>query len=89
MRFILITLFLFEFSIAQINWSNVYGETHMDEGWFISKVKTLFIGQRSTGSHIVNWDGKNNVGKPVSAGLYFYTLDTPSNRQTKKLILIK
>jgi flagellar hook assembly protein FlgD len=53
------------------------------------RIKTLFIGQRSSGSHIVSWDGKNNVGKHVSAGLYFYTLDTPSDRQTKKLILIK
>ena len=53
------------------------------------RIKTLFIGQRSTGSHVVEVNGKNNMGKPVSAGLYFYTLDTPSNRQTKKLMLIK
>ena len=52
-------------------------------------IRNLFKGRATMGSHIVNWDGKNNVGKPVSAGLYFYTLDTPLGRQTKKLILIK
>ena len=38
-RFILNALFLFNFSNAQINWSDVYGDTHMDEGWFISKTE--------------------------------------------------
>ena len=36
MRFIFIIL-LFDICFGQINWSNVYGETHTDEGWFISK----------------------------------------------------
>ena len=37
MHYLISFLFLFELSYAQINWSNVYGETHTDEGWFINK----------------------------------------------------
>ena len=53
------------------------------------RIKTLFIGHQSVGSYINNWNGDNNKGQKVSAGLYFYTIATSSNKQTKKLILIK
>ena len=36
-----------------------------------------------------NWDGRNEKGKKVSAGCYFYTLEAADFKDTKKLVLIR
>jgi hypothetical protein len=41
------------------------------------------------GYHTVRWDGINNGGRPVSAGVYFCTLTGPSFVKTIKLVLLK
>ena len=42
-----------------------------------------------TGHQVVDWDGKNNVGKEVANRIYFYQLKAGNFTETKKLVLIK
>jgi len=37
----------------------------------------------------ITWDGRDQEGKPVGSGIYFYQLITAKNRQLKKMTLIK
>ena len=37
----------------------------------------------------VKWDALNDDGQKVSAGVYFYLMETENIRQTKKMILLK
>jgi flagellar hook assembly protein FlgD len=53
------------------------------------KVRILENRVRSKGLHSVIWDGKNNQGKEVASGIYFYQLATDNYKETKKLVLIK
>ena len=53
------------------------------------KVKHLVSGQLSAGQHSVIWEGKNDNGKPVGSGLYFYKLRTEDKVLTKKMLLLK
>lgn len=41
------------------------------------------------GRHFIKWNGRTNNGKEVTSGLYFYVLKSGSNREVKKLVLIK
>ncbi|MBT6777135.1 T9SS type A sorting domain-containing protein, partial [bacterium] len=41
------------------------------------------------GYHTVRWNGANNGGRSVSAGVYFCTLTSPSFVKTIKLVLLK
>ncbi len=50
-------------------------------------IKTLVDGVPV--SNTVVWDGKNNEGETVSAGVYLYKLDTPSFSKTKKMVFLK
>lgn len=43
----------------------------------------------STGSHTINWQGKDNDGKLLGSGLYFYRLTSESTNQVRKIILMK
>jgi hypothetical protein len=52
-------------------------------------VKTLINGILPSGSQRVTWDATDNLGKPVAAGVYLYTLHKSSSSETKKMILIK
>ena len=53
------------------------------------KVRTLLDEPKSSGSYQVMWDGKDEKGKEVSSGIYFYRLDTENYQETKKMTLLK
>ncbi|MCD4652281.1 MAG: T9SS type A sorting domain-containing protein, partial [Candidatus Cloacimonetes bacterium] len=53
------------------------------------KVKSLKAGRVSAGNHTFIWQGRNNLGKPVSSGVYFYRLRTASQTQMRKMLLMK
>ena len=52
-------------------------------------VRNLINTSQQTGDHIIIWDGTNNVGNPVTSGLYFYQLITPTQSITQKTLLLK
>ena len=41
------------------------------------------------GSHSITWDGRNNSGRQVSSGVYFYVISTKEHHAVKKLLLLK
>jgi hypothetical protein len=41
------------------------------------------------GGVAVAWDGKNELGDPVSSGVYYYRLSAKSFSQTKKMVFLK
>jgi len=55
-------------------------------------VRTLVEGHRSSGNlagYNVVWDGKDNDGQQVSAGLYLYTLRSNGKTDHAKMVLMK
>ncbi|OGC91447.1 MAG: hypothetical protein A2W25_00375 [candidate division Zixibacteria bacterium RBG_16_53_22] len=54
------------------------------------KVKTLLAGNQRAGYKQIVWDGRDNGGKAVASGIYFYRLTTDGDfDQTKKMLLVK
>ncbi len=58
------------------------------------QIRTLSLGFRAEGyyqsrSRAAYWDGRNNLGEPVSSGVYFYQLSTPSFNQVKRMEIVK
>ncbi len=52
-------------------------------------VRTLVNDTKSAGRYETIWDGRNEQGKRVASGKYFYQLTTDEFTGTKKLILLK
>ena len=53
------------------------------------KVKTFNMQSAPAGYHALNWNATNDLGAPVSAGVYLYQLQTDGFVNTKKMILLK
>jgi len=53
------------------------------------QVKRLVYGFRGAGVNSIVWDGTNDHGQPVSAGIYIYQLQAGGFLQTRKMILLK
>ncbi|UCF06124.1 MAG: PD40 domain-containing protein [bacterium] len=52
-------------------------------------VRTLKNEHQKRNKYTVSWDGKDNRGRDVSSGVYFYRLKTDEFTQSKKLILLR
>ena len=53
------------------------------------KVREIFNDYRSAGTYSIDWNGQNERGLQVSAGVYLYSIEAGYFRQTKKMILLK
>ena len=53
------------------------------------EVRTLYSGTPPAGEHRVRWDGRDNRGAMVSAGVYLYTLRSGGRQTSRKMLLVK
>lgn len=53
------------------------------------QVKVLASGSRSPGQHRVQWDGRDQTGRLLPTGIYFYKLQAGAFVQVKKLLLVR
>lgn len=53
------------------------------------RVISLVNDHQTVGYKSIQWNGKNNLGEPVSAGMYIYMIKTGEFMQTKKMVLLK
>ncbi|MFQ5637514.1 MAG: FlgD immunoglobulin-like domain containing protein [bacterium] len=53
------------------------------------KIRTLFSGLRQAGSHTIQWDGLNDRGQQVAAGIYFLRLQADRFAVSKKMLLVR
>lgn len=53
------------------------------------KVRTLVAGARPAGSHRVAWDGRDDAGRRLAAGTYFYRLLTADGTSLRKMTLLR
>jgi len=52
-------------------------------------VKTLRDGVLPAGNHSVEWDGRDEDGKSLATGVYFYRLEADAERIQRKMLLLK
>jgi predicted outer membrane repeat protein len=53
------------------------------------KIKTLLNQSQDAGKRIAIWDGTDNLGRQVSAGVYLYQIQAGAFTQTRKMLLLK
>ena len=53
------------------------------------KVRTLVNEVQSAGHRSVMWNATNEIGRPVSAGMYIYTIQAGDFIQNRKMVLMK
>ena len=53
------------------------------------KVRTLVASQKLAGNHWTVWDGKDDSGREVASGVYFFVLKTQNFVQSRKMLLIR
>ncbi len=68
-----------QYGIVKINIYDISGKL----------IRKLINEQKNTGKYLVTWDGRNDSGKTVSSGTYFYQIISGNFVQAKKMILLK
>ncbi len=53
------------------------------------KIKTLVDEYHKAGFYNIYWNGKDDAGEDVVSGIYFYSLITPTERQTRKMVIAR
>ncbi len=52
-------------------------------------VRTLEAGMHAAGPHTARWDGRDEAGRPVSAGLYFVRLEAAGATRSARLVRLQ
>ncbi|MCK6618900.1 MAG: T9SS type A sorting domain-containing protein [Calditrichaceae bacterium] len=52
-------------------------------------VRTLLNRQQAAGEHTVVWDGRDDVGRAASSGVYLYRLEAGSQVASRKMLLVR
>jgi len=52
-------------------------------------IRTLLDEKRPRGRHTLSWDGRDDCGRRVPSGVYFYWLGAAGVDETRKMILVK
>ena len=53
------------------------------------EVAQLVNNTQQAGFKSVQWDAKDSMGRPVSAGVYLYQIEAGEFVQTRKMVLLK
>ena len=53
------------------------------------KVRTLIAAEQAPGLYRLQWDGRTDMGIEAASGVYMYSLTAGSQRETRRLTLIK
>jgi flagellar hook assembly protein FlgD len=53
------------------------------------QIKTLVNQSQDAGNKIAMWDGTDDLGRQVSAGVYLYQIQAGEFSQTRKMLLLK
>ena len=53
------------------------------------RVRTLVNSDMQAGYHTIRWNGTNDMGKPLSSGMYIYRIHSSEFTSVKKLVLMK
>jgi flagellar hook assembly protein FlgD len=51
-------------------------------------VRVLDAGNLGAGAHVLGWDGHDDAGRPVPAGIYFASLEAGGARQVRKVAVL-
>ena len=52
-------------------------------------IRSLVKSQQTVGYRSIQWNATNNLGEPVSAGMYIYMIQAGEFRQARKMVLLK
>lgn len=53
------------------------------------RIRVLVQTPQNAGNYWVNWDGKDDLGRVVASGVYFYRLQTGHDVQTRRMVMLK
>jgi hypothetical protein len=53
------------------------------------RIRTLYQGTVPSGTHTVEWDGRDDAGQPVASGTYAYALITDRGTSARQLTLVR
>jgi flagellar hook assembly protein FlgD len=52
-------------------------------------VRVLQDGRLPAGNHVAAWDGRDDHGRQLSSGTYFYRLDDGDQELTRKMLMLR
>ena len=53
------------------------------------EVRTLVNGRKDAGFHEIAWDARDDLGRGVASGIYFYQISYEGHRVTRRMLLVR